>query len=58
MKKFLRNFFSGYFLVLLMLLIEAGVLLFIQFDMNDLVSRLLGNSASSESMKLIIAATY
>ena len=58
MKKFLRNFFSGYFLVLLMLLIEAGVLLFLQFDMNDLVSRLLGDSASSESMKLIIAATY
>ena len=37
MKKFIRNLFSGYFLILLILLIEVGFFIFVQFFFDDLV---------------------
>lgn len=39
MKKFFRNLFSGYILILLILLIEGLVLLFAQFGIDFLISR-------------------
>ncbi|MBP5177089.1 MAG: cardiolipin synthase [Clostridia bacterium] len=35
MKKFLRNLFSGFFLIMLVLLLEAGIIIYIQFFFDD-----------------------
>lgn len=35
MKKFLRNLFSGFFLIMLVLLLEAGVIIYLQFFLDD-----------------------
>ena len=42
MKKFFRNLFSGYFLVLLILLIEIAVIIYIQFFLESTIEAILG----------------
>ena len=37
MKKFIRNLFSGYFLIILLLLLEVGALIFMQFFLDEFV---------------------
>ena len=56
MKKFLRNMMSGYFLILLMLLIELGVLVFVQFYLDDVI--LIVSGATKEEISLIIIIVY
>ena len=58
MKKFFRNLFSGYFFVLLFLLIEIGILLTLQFGLDDMVANALGDSADMNAVKLIVALSY
>ena len=58
MKKFFRNLFSGYFLVLLMLLIELLIILFAQIFLDDLVERILGENSNPDEVKLIIVLIY
>ena len=59
MKKFIRNLLSGYFLVILILLIELGVVVFLQFYMDDLADYIVSKTgASNESTSLIIALAY
>ena len=58
MKKFLRNLFSGYFLVLLILLIEVAVFIFVQFFLDDLVARFVGSDATNEYIRAIIGLIY
>ena len=42
MKKFFRNLFSGYFLVILLLLIELGAVVVIQFFLDDIIIAITG----------------
>ena len=56
MKKFWRNMLSGYFLVLLILLIEIGVLIFIQFFLDDVIIMVAG--AQKEDVAFIISIVY
>ena len=42
MKKFFRNVFSGYFLVILLLLIEMGVIIVLQFFLDDILILIMG----------------
>lgn len=58
MKKFFRNLFSGYFLVLLLLLIELLIILFAQIFLDDLVERILGENSNPDEVKLIIVLIY
>ena len=58
MKKFLRNLLSGYFLVLLILLIEIAVFIFVQFFMEDVILAVLGNDAANDTVKLILSLCY
>ena len=59
MKKFFRNLFSGYFLVLLILLIELGIIVFIQFYLDDVIT-LINNDPNftNEMAKDIVALVY
>ena len=47
---------SGYFLILLMLLIELGVLIFVQFYLDDVI--LIVSGATKEEISLIIIIVY
>ena len=58
MKKFLRNLFSGYFLVLLLLLIELGVFIFVQFFLDDLILDLAENQIASEEVAIWVSLAY
>ena len=58
MKKFLRNLFSGYFLVLLLLLIELGAFIYVQFFLEDLVVDLTNNEAASDVVRIWISIIY
>ena len=58
MKKFFRNLFSGYFIVLLLLLIELGAFIFVQFFLEDVVVSLADNDATPESLRTIISLIY
>ena len=49
MKKFFRNVFSGYFLVLLLLLIELGVFIFVQFFLEDVIVAIAGPNADLDT---------
>ena len=53
MKKFFRNLFSGYFIVLIILLIELAVFIFIQFFLEDTLEFVLGK-ADGEVQLLVI----
>ena len=56
MKKFLRNLFSGYFLVLLILLLELGIFIFIQFFLDDLILTIIGSE--NENLSIILSLIY
>ena len=58
MKKILRNIFSGYFLVLLILLLELLAFIAIQFFMDDIVSSFASNEARSENLRLWVSLAY
>ena len=57
MKKFFRNLFSGYFLVILLLLIELGAFVAVQFFLEDIVTLIVGNS-KNDLVSLIVTLTY
>lgn len=58
MKKLFRNIFSGYFFVLLLLLIEVLILLFAQTLLDDLATTIVGDEANDETVRLIISLIY
>ncbi len=58
MKKFLRNLFSGYFLVLLLLLIELGLIVVIQFYLDDIISLIIGSAADDAKVATIVLFVY
>ena len=59
MKKFFRNLFSGYFLVLLILLIELGVFIFIQFFLDDFLTTFLeSKNFDTDLIALNISLAY
>ena len=59
MKKFLRNLFSGYFLVLLILLIELAIFVYVQFFLDDTVAAILTDSkVGTEDLRLILSLIY
>ena len=57
MKKFLRNLFSGYFLVILLLLIELGAFVVVQFFLEDIIVAILGQ-ANNDWVSLIVTLVY
>ena len=59
MKKFFRNLFSGYFLILLILLAELGIFVFVQFFLDDVISNFVTNeNGASENVRLLIGLIY
>ena len=59
MKKFFRNLFSGYFLVLLILLIELAIIVFVQFYLDDVVKAVIDDpTISQKNIDIIIALIY
>ena len=58
MKKFLRNLFSGYFLVLLLLLIELGAFIFVQFFLDDFIANFVVDDNASEVVQIWVALSY
>ena len=55
MKKFLRGLLSGYFLIILMLLIEIALLIIINFYFDDLIALILQSLDISVEDKVIVA---
>lgn len=55
MKKFLRNLFSGYFLVILLLLIELAIIVVLQFWLDNLLEALLGEQSNLVKPLLVVA---
>ena len=59
MKKFLRNLFSGYFLVLLILLIELGIFIVFQFYLDEIIVKIVGDeSLATEDIRALISVIY
>ena len=62
MKKFWRNLLSGYFLVLLILLIELAIFIFMQFFLDNVVEIILSNinigDDKADLVKIIVSLTY
>ena len=59
MKKFIRNLFSGYFLVLLILLIELGIFIVFQFYLDEIVTLIVNDEKfGSEGVRAIISLIY
>ena len=59
MKKFFRNLLSGYFLVLLILLLELAVFIYIQFFLEDTISNFVTNeNGASETIRLWVSLIY
>ncbi len=59
MKKFLRNLFSGYFLILLILLIELAAIVYVQFFLTDTIGSILEKkNIETDISALIIAGIY
>ena len=58
MKKFLRNLFSGYFLVLFILLIELGIVIFLQFGFDSLIDKLSAGDVSDDKIRLWVVLAY
>ena len=56
MKKFFRNLFSGYFLVLLILLLEIGIIVFIQFFLDDIIANAVGEG--NDNLSMIVMLLY
>ena len=57
MKKFFRNLFSGYFLVILLLLIELGAFVAVQFFLEDIVTLIVGQS-NNDLVSSIVTLVY
>ena len=59
MKKFFRNLFSGYFVVLIILLIELAAFIFIQFFLEDTIAFILGTAAKdNKEVEAIVLLIY
>ena len=58
MKKFIRNLLSGYLLVILMLLIELGIFVYIQFFFKDSIGSIISSDSTSDYVKFIVSASY
>ena len=58
MRKFLRNLFSGYFLVLLMLLVEIAVFFYMNFFLDDLIARIIGDESGNINVQVIVSLIY
>ena len=59
MKKFIRNLLSGYFLVLLILLLELAVFIVFQFYLDEIIQAILGSEAvSNDDLRVIISLVY
>ena len=61
MKKFFRNLFSGYFLIIFLLLIELTFFVFFQFFFESVVEVALdqiNNSGVSDNVRWIVHGTY
>ena len=58
MKKLFRNIFSGYFLVLLFLILEILVIIFISFFLDDVITTFLGSDeADYRELSVVILGT-
>ena len=58
MKKFLRNLFSGYFLIIIFLVLEIALLLFLQFGLDDYVMKWVGTDADITTVQAIVGLVY
>lgn len=58
MKKFFRNLFSGYFLVLLILLIEIAAIVFIEFFLEGVIEAISTDPNINERVKDIIELVW
>lgn len=56
MKKFLRNLFSGYFLVLFILLIELAAIIFVQFYLDDVIKWII--QGKGVNVTIIVTVSY
>ena len=58
MKKFRRNLFSGFFLFVFVMLIEIGIIVFLQFFLDDVIAGILNVTSSSEDVQFILALIF
>ena len=58
MKKFFRNLLSGNIVFITLLLLEVGVILYLQFGMDDLVTKIFGVNENAENWQLVVIAIY
>ena len=58
MKKFFRNLLSGNIVFITLLLLEVGVFLYLQFGMDDLVTKIFGVDENAENWQLVVIAIY
>ena len=58
MKKFFRNLLSGNIVFITLLLLEVIFVLYLQFGMDDLVSRIIGSDESAKDVQAIVAIVY
>ena len=58
MKKFLRNLFSGHIIFITLLLIEASIFLFLQFGMDDLMTKIFGTDETMQNWQGVILLIY
>ena len=59
MKKFIRNLLSGYFLVILLLLLELGIIVVLQFFLDDILTAIIGSDQiTNEQISAIIVFAY
>ena len=58
MKKFLRNLFSGYFLVLLVLLLELAAIVYVQFFLKDTITSFLNKREKVDWVSVVTMLSY
>ena len=58
MKKFFRNLFSGFFLIILILVIELAVVVAMQFFADDIFANILDSSINDPVVKVNLALGY
>ena len=59
MKKFIRNLLSGYFLVILILILELAAVIVLQFYMDDIANIIVQETgAKSDSTMLVMTLIY
>ena len=54
--RFWRNILSGYFLVLLILILELGIFIFVQFFLDDALLTILGSA--NQNLQIILSLIY